>query len=272
MENKMEKNNNSVLIVVGIIAGILVVLGSIVVTIHSMLKLVWPGTQEEKDKYEEEYDIREEYGDYFKYSFGEYDYDVFEEDYEYQEQLFTGKIETSTIYNRVFSFTDSKGNEREVTITYHPYEIKNEFNKIVLTDLVPTYLHEELDNKIDLREFNKKIDSKVDRIIIDVKRIDETIDTYDKEKGVKFSNLYLSTLKENNLKATYNIRLELGKEFDLEKTKSILEESFGNILKEEKTPVSEFAFSIYDDSENPSKYEYKLILNYDGTKFNWNKD
>lgn len=204
-------------------------------------------------------DIMKKYSDYWKYSLGDYTYTVKDID----NGGDAGGL--SKTYYKIFNinFKDSKSQNRSISLTNDytdfDWEIKNAVGSYIRTEVDSIAANS---NVINTNGINV---SKSYSVSLDV--IDSSIKLYDSNKGVKFKDLSVKNLADNNLKLKLKIDVSLSETID----------KYPNIKDILFSYVKEFyalnnnietQFFIKEPTTNYS-YNKKLILTYSNSQYNW---
>lgn len=213
-----------------------------------MLMLVLTGCG--KTKYRE--DISKTYKDYWDYSLGNY--------------TLTSENEGKSWTNYIFRFNDINDVSRTIVVSNKDI---NDFNEKILyaanyflsEDVLDIFTNKNIEQ---VEGINTKYDvSSID----EVKKVDEYKNLYDSTSGLKFRNLSLKNLNDNNIKITLYTTVELDGSI----------EDYPN-LKDKLLSDVKFIFEDYDYqnivykfSVEPSDDWYRsyYILSYDGYNYNW---
>ena len=150
--------------------------------------------------------VVKKYKDYFDYSLGNYSYS-----YEETDDNGGGSGLFSWNNYRVYNITykDSNYNKRTIKIANYYKDFNNE-----ILSAVDSILNSEVS-----KLFNKKPQYIIDKtmyndLYVSFIRLDDSYDLYDSTRGVKFSDLTINNLEENNIRLVLKLDLILSDPLD----------------------------------------------------------
>ena len=207
--------------------------------------------------------IDETYKDYWNYSLGDYEVSYVESDDNGSNG--SGGFTTNKWYDYTFTFRDINNNSRNITISN--YNIKDFNDEISLaTEL---FLADDV-RKLFANNSNQVADGITilhNSIFCNVERIDKNINLYDSQNGLKFNELSLNTLNQNNINLEIKISINLnGNIDDYPNLKQILINDINFIFQRYGYSNIKFKFTI---SPSDDWYKTEYYLNFDGYNYNW---
>ena len=213
------------------------------------------------------FDVEREYRDFWKYSLGDYTYNYEKKDDNGSNG--SGGFRTEEWYEYTFEFKDINNRSRNITLSNsHSNVWTMEDN---LKYAIEVFLNEELETIFESRSFQSVKGLRwLDIDNCSVERKDSSIDWFDSKKSIKFKDLSLETLKENNLKVEIDTRIFLdGNIAGYPNLKQILIDNFKFIF--DKYGYSNISFKfIIDPSED--WYDTFYYLDYDGINYHWTEE
>lgn len=208
--------------------------------------------------------IDETYKDYWNYSLGNY-----EVNYKINDDNGSngsGGLTTNKWYDYTFTFSDIDNNLRNITISN--YNIKDFNDKI--SGAAAFFLLKDIEKLFKNRSFQEVegIDPWYSTLIsCEANRIDKNINLYDSKKGLKFTELTLNTLSENNINIEIGTTVRLdGSINDYPNLKQKLIDDVKFIFENYEYSNIKFNFTV-DPSDDWYSTEY--YLSYDGYNYNW---
>ena len=223
-----------------------------------MIVLLLTGCGEKK--YEE--DISVTYKDYWDYSLGEYTVTT-EKDSDNGGG--SGGLTWSSWTNYSFEFKDVNNNTRIITVGNDI----DDFNDKILyaaTDFLNEDIKDIFTNKV-IKE-TEGIDTQYDiSARCEVKKVNEYENLYDSTNGLRFKDLSLKNLNNNNLKVTIYTTVSLDGEIkDYPNLKDKLLNDVKFIFEDYEYQNITYKFNIEPSEDWYSSY---YILTYDGYNYNW---
>ena len=251
----MKKIILSILVVFGIVCFILSIF-----SIVGIISLIGGLEQWHKE------DIVETYKNYWNYSLGNYEvkYEVNDDN----GSNGSGGLTTNKWYDYTFTFRDTNNNLRNITIS--TFNIKDFNDKI--SGAAAFFLKEDIEELFKNRSFQEieGIDAWYDTLIsCDADRIDKNIDLYDSKKGLKFTELNLNTLSENNINIEIGTTVRLnGGISDYPNLKQKLIDDVKFIFENYEYSNIKFNFTVQPSDD---WYRTEYYLSYDGDNYNWSE-
>jgi len=208
-------------------------------------------------------DISLTYNDYWEYSLGDY-----KVSYEQQEDSSnsSGGLITYRWYDYTFSFKDTNNDLRSITVSN--YDI-NDFNEQIST-AAGRFLREDVE-EIFKEQYSLKKDGIKNwsntSIYCEIKRVNQDINLYDLNNGLKFKELSLNTLAQNNISVEISTYIELeGGINDYPNLKQQLIDDVKFIFEDYQYSNITFEFTIEPSDD---WYHTEYYLSYDGINYNW---
>lgn len=207
--------------------------------------------------------IDETYKDYWNYSLGNY-----EVNYEVNDDNGSngsGGFTTNKWYDYTFTFKDINNNSRDITISN--YNIEDFNDKIA--NAAASLLEEDIKNIFQNRNFQKidGVNASYALVYCDVQRINNNINLYDSNNGLKFNELSLSTLSKNNINIELHTSISLDKSInDYPTLKEKLLNDVKFIFENYEYSNIKFRFTVHPSDD---WYSTEYYLNYDGYNYNW---
>lgn len=207
--------------------------------------------------------IEETYRDYWNYSLGNYEvtYEVDDDN----GSNGSGGLIINKWYNYTFAFKDINNNSRDITISN--YNIKDFNDKIA--HAAASLLAEDVKNIFKNHSFQKidGVNTFFASSSCDVQRINNNINLYDTNNGLKFNELNLNTLSKNNINVEIHTTVELdGAINDYPALKEKLLNDVKFIFENYEYSNIKFHFTVKPSDD---WYSTEYYLNYNGYNYNW---
>lgn len=205
-------------------------------------------------------DLVSKYNEYWQYSLGNYNVKSKKVD---DNGGSSGGLVTNKWNQYTFTFNDSEGNQKEIKIN-DDFDDFNEELSLTAEHILNDKIRQAFDDN------NLKTTIVIpDSIYSNVERIDSNINLYDSEHGLKFKELNLNNLKENNIKVTFTTLVYING--SLEDNPNLKQELIDNtnfIFENYQYQNISFEFNIKPENSFYSTF-YKL--EYDGNNYSWSE-